>query len=290
MSLPTLNHESGFRRLRIELSYDGTNFSGWASQPDYRTGQAVLEEALSMLAHRPVTTVVGGRTDAGVHALQQFVHVDIPENPPFSDIDPNKTWEDWNIPNWSYRLNRILDEDMRILSVTEAPEHFHARFSALERHYTYKIADGLMTLPPLARFDVAPWYRHLDENLMNEVSAKLLGENDFKAFCKFREGATTIRTLKKFHWYRLENGYLAADVVADAFCYSMVRNLVGAAVCIGEGRFPQEWMLDLLKNRERVSDSYVFPGRGLTLTKILYPEDHLLLERSLQTVGRRDEE
>ena len=280
MAKPTLFPESGFRRLRIELSYDGTNFAGWAKQPDQRTLQEELESALSKLAHDQINTVVAGRPDAGVHALQQFVHCDISENPPHADMD-------WDITNWAYRLNRILDEDIRIHSVGYAPEGFHARFSANARHYTYKIADGLMTLPPLERFDVAPWYRHLDLDLMNEVSAHMLGEHDFSAFCKYREGSTTIRTLTKFNWYRLPNGYLAADVSADAFCYSMVRNLVGAAACVGEGRFPKEWMLKMLENRERVPDSIVFPGRGLTLVKVDFPADELLAEKAAQSMARR---
>ena len=280
MAKPTLFPESGFRRLRIELSYDGTNFAGWAKQPDQRTLQEELESALSKLAHDQINTVVAGRTDAGVHALQQFVHCDISENPPHADMD-------WDITNWAYRLNRILDEDIRIHKVDYAPEGFHARFSASARHYTYKIADGLMTLPPLERFDVAPWYRHLDLDLMNEVSAHMLGEHDFSAFCKYREGSTTIRTLTKFNWYRLPNGYLAADVSADAFCYSMVRNLVGAAACVGEGRFPKEWMLKMLENRERVPDSIVFPGRGLTLVKVDFPADELLAEKAAQSMARR---
>ena len=283
MAKPTLFPESGFRRLRIELSYDGTHFAGWAKQPDQRTLQEELESALSKLAHEPINTVVAGRTDAGVHAIQQFVHADIPENPPHADMD-------WDINNWAYRLNRILDEDIRILKVDYAPEGFHARFSANARHYTYKIADGLQTIPPLNRLDVAPWYRNLDVELMNEVSAKLLGQHDFSAFCKFREGSTTIRTLTKFHWYRLPNGYLAADVSADAFCYSMVRNLVGATACVGEGRFPPEWMLDMLKNRERVPDSIVFPGRGLTLVKVDFPADDQLAVKAAESMARRMEE
>ena len=283
MSKPTLFPESGFRRLRIELSYDGTNFAGWAKQPDQRTLQEEMESALSKLAHGPVNTVVAGRTDAGVHAARQFIHVDISDNPDLLESDGG-------ITNWAYRLNRILDEDIRIHTVDLAPEGFHARFSASARHYTYKIADALMTIPPIARFDVAPWYRALDEKLMNEVSQHMLGERDFSAFCKFREGGTTIRTLSKFHWYRLDNGYLAADVSADAFCYSMVRNLVGAAVCIGEGRYPQEWMINMLKGGERVPDSYVFPGRGLTLMKVDYPADDQLAAKAEASMARRLEE
>ncbi len=264
---PTLEPKSGFlalRRLKIELTYEGTNYAGWAFQPDQRTLQGEIESAISKIARTKVETIVAGRTDAGVHARQQFIHVDIPQNP----LPPDITWD---IPNWAYKLNRILDEDIRILKVEDAPPGFHARFSPTERRYEYKIADDLQIVKPLERFDVEPWYRKLDIDLMNEAGNYLLGEHDFKAFCKFREDQTTIRTLMKFHWRRAENGFLIADVRANAFCYSMVRNLVGAAVCVGEGRFPKEWVLEVLANKERVSDSYVFPGRGLTLTEIVLP-------------------
>ena len=260
---PTLNPKSGFLRLKIELCYDGTNYAGWAYQPDQRTLEGELRGAISKMVRTDVELIVAGRTDAGVHATQQFVHIDIPQNPPAPEIN-------WDIPNWAYRLNRILDEDIRILEVTQAPVDFHARFSPMERHYIYKIADDLKTIPPLARFDIEPWYRKLDEDLMNDACNYLLGEHDFNAFCKFREDQTTVRTLMKFHWSRDANEYLQADVRANAFCYSMVRNLVGAAVAVGEGRFPKEWVLELLQNKERVSDSYVFPGRGLTLVKVVF--------------------
>ena len=260
---PTLDPKSGFLRLKIELTYDGTNYAGWAFQPDQRTLEGEIRSAISKLVRGEFEIIVAGRTDAGVHATQQFIHVDIPQNPQSPEIN-------WDLPNWSYRLNRILDEDIRILEVVEAPARFHARFSPTERHYIYKIADDLKTIPPLARFDIEPWYRKLDVDAMNEACNYLLGEHDFKAFCKFREDQTTVRTLMKFHWSRNQDGYLVADVRANAFCYSMVRNLVGAAVCVGEGRFPKEWVLELLQNKERVSDSYVFPGRGLTLVRVVF--------------------
>ena len=210
---PTLNPKSGFLRLKIELCYDGTNYAGWAYQPDQRTLEGELRGAISKMVRTDVELIVAGRTDAGVHATQQFVHIDIPQNPPAPEIN-------WDIPNWAYRLNRILDEDIRILEVTQAPVDFHARFSPMERHYIYKIADDLKTIPPLARFDIEPWYRKLDEDLMNDACNYLLGEHDFKAFCKFREDQTTVRTLMKFHWSRDANEYLQADVRANAFCYS----------------------------------------------------------------------
>ncbi|CAN2218385.1 TruA Pseudouridylate synthase [Candidatus Nanopelagicaceae bacterium] len=276
MTEPTLYPESGFRRLRIEIAYDGTNFSGWAVQPDRRTVQACTEEALSKIARISVETIVAGRTDAGVHATGQVIHVDVPESLVLEDL--------------GYKLNRILDEDVRINNIEIAPPAFHARFSALRRYYEYRILDENKVIQPLARLNTASWYRPLDVDVMNHASALLLGTHDYAAFCKFREGGTTIRTLETYQWRRDREGYLVADVVADAFCYSMVRNLVGAIVCVADGRKDPEWISTLLENKERVSDSLVFPARGLTLYKVDYPDAAELLERAKKTVARREEE
>lgn len=276
MTEPTLYPESGFRRLRIDLAYDGTNFSGWAIQPDRRTVQEVVETALSTVAQSPATTIVAGRTDAGVHATGQVIHVDLPETLELDDL--------------AYKLNRILDEDVRINNIEIAPPAFHARFSALRRYYEYRILDENKVIQPLARLNTAPWYRPLDVDVMNRASALLLGTNNYAAFCKYREGATTIRTLETYQWRRDEEGCLVADVVADAFCYSMVRNLVGAIVCVADGRKDPAWISTLLEDKERVSDSLVFPARGLTLYKVDYPDAAELLERAKKTVARREEE
>ena len=276
MTEPTLYPESGFLRLRLDIAYDGTNFSGWAKQPDRRTCQELLESTISKIARFKVETVVAGRTDAGVHATGQVVHVDVPENLDLDDL--------------TYRINRIMDEDLRITKISIAPPAFHARFSALRRSYMYKILDNNQVIPPLNRADVAPWYRTLNLDLLNEASALLLGSNDFAAFSKFREGSTTIRNLEKFSWIRDSDGFIIADVVADAFCYSMVRNLVGAVVCVADGRFEPDWVVTTLKNRERISDSMVFPARGLTLYKVEYPPDSELLERVKITVAKRESE
>jgi tRNA pseudouridine38-40 synthase len=276
MTEPTLYPESGFRRLRLDLSYDGTNFSGWAVQPDRRTVQQVIEDAISTVAQAKAETIVAGRTDAGVHATGQVIHVDLPETLELSDL--------------AYKLNRILDEDIRINQISIAPPAFHARFSALRRYYEYRILDENKVIPPLARFNTESWYRPLDVDVMNQASALLLGTHNYAAFCKFREGATTIRTLETYSWRRDNQGVLIADVVADAFCYSMVRNLVGAIVCVADGRKDASWISTLLENKERVSDSLVFPARGLSLYKVDYPDDAELLERAAKTIARREEE
>jgi len=279
---PTLNPGSGFLRFRIDFSYDGTNFNGWARQPSLRTVQSAMEEALSGLTRSEVELIVAGRTDAGVHAIAQVAHVDLPER--------DRYGKEWRCDDLIYRLNRMLDEDIRINSISLAPKFFHARFSALRRKYIYKIADGRRQLEPLRRFDIAPWYRDLDMSAMNEAAKLLLGEHDFAAFCKTGGVGTTIRRLERFEWSRNEEEILLAEVVADAFCYSMVRNLVGACVRVGEGRFEPKWIKDVLENRQRISESLVFPARGLTLVGVDYPADSELESRASVTIRRRDEE
>lgn len=276
MSEPTLFPESGFLRLKIKLAYDGTAFSGWAKQPDRRTVQEEFEKAFSTVSRHQCETIVAGRTDAGVHATAQIIHVDVPIGTDQIDL--------------AYRLNRLLDADIRVLEIEVAPEGFHARFSALRRHYQYQIVDGNRAINPLDRYDRASWYRPLDLDRLNEASSLLLGEHDFAAFCKYREGATTIRTLETFKWERKADGLLVAQVVADAFCYSMVRNLVGAAVCVAEGRFEPSWIAEMLANRQRISDSMVFPAEGLTLVQVDYPNNAQLLARAALTIARRNEE
>jgi tRNA pseudouridine38-40 synthase len=260
--------------LRIDLAYDGTNFHGWGKQPDRRSVQEEVEKAIAKISQSKVDSIVAGRTDAGVHAIGQVIHVDLPESIQLEEL--------------GYKLNRILDTDVRVMDVSVAPPAFHARFSALRRHYTYKILDSNKVISPLHRFDVASWYRPLDIDAMNTASALLLGDHDFAAYCKFREGATTIRQLQKFDWVRNSEGYLIGDVVADAFCYSMVRNLVGAVVCVADGRFGPDWIAQTLANKVRVSDSLVFPACGLTLRQVDYPSDSELLERAAKTVARRE--
>lgn len=282
MEEPTLTPESGFLRFRIDFSYDGTNFSGWAKQRDQRTVQGEMESALEPITRNPIAMQVAGRTDAGVHATAQVAHFDLPER----DHNGNE----WDLADLQYRLNRMLPEDIRIHDINLAPKFFHARFSALSRSYIYKIADGGQLVAPLERYDTATWYRPLDIEKMNEAIKPLLGEHDFAAYCKARDTGTTIRTLKEFNLMRESNNFISASITADAFCHSMVRSLIGAAVCVGEGRFESKWMKEVLDGKERIGESLVFPARGLTLTKVTYPKDEDLEARLTITVRRRDEE
>ena len=274
MNQPTLNPESGFFRARITLSYDGTNFFGWGKQADRRTVQGELEAALFKLFQQQLDTVVAGRTDAGVHASGQVCHVDLPENE-YTDI--------------AYRLNRILTEEIRIKSVERTSPDFHARFGALRRHYIYKIKDGNGYIEPTARLDIAPWYRDLNVDLMNQAAATLIGEHDFFSYARYRENATTIRELQRFEFERNEYGLIIARLSADAFLYNMVRSLIGTMVYIGEGRFNTDWAREVLEKRERPSDSLVFPAKGLTFTGVDYPADSELHARILKTMAIRAE-
>ena len=191
--------------------------------------------------------------------------------------------------NLKYRCNRVLPTDLRILKVEQISPYFHARFSALSRHYKYQILDDNQVIQPLQRFQVASWFRKLDLSLMNEAAKLLIGEHDFFAFCKHREGGTTIRQLQKFEW-SMKDGVIVCDVIADAFGYSMVRNLVGASVCVGEGRFPPAWMHETLINKVRIPDSYVFPPEGLTLWSVEYPDPSQYQARIEKTFAKRDED
>lgn len=257
MTKPTLEVESGFSRLRIDLTYDGSDLSGWAKQPGLRTVQEEVETALSTITRSKAATIVAGRTDAGVHAKHQVFHVDLP-----ADID---------IENLAFRLNQILKSDIRILSAMKAPEYFHARFGATSRRYQYKVIDGGQVTAPLDRYDSAEWFRSLDIDLMNQACQSILGEHDFFTFCKHRQGMSTVKNLMKFDWHRDEKGVVIGVIEANSFGYNMVRNLVGAAVCVGEGRFEPSWLRKILDEKVRVSDSYVFPAKGLTLLSIQYP-------------------
>jgi len=269
----------------VDLSYEGTDFSGWARQPGLRTVQGLLEDALGKQPPGrsvPRSVVVAGRTDAGVHASGQVVHVDAV---PFgSAAETRLAVDERGIPDLDrmrHRWNRILPGDVRVLRAEVAPEGFDARFSALRRHYRYQVSDAPWGVDPLRRRDTLAWNRPLDVDALNEASEQLLGLRDFAAFCKPREGATTVRELQRFRWERVDEHLVVARVSADAFCHSMVRSLVGALLMVGDGRRSQAWPGELAAAGERTSS--VAPPHGLTLAGVEYPEAAELAERAAHT-------
>jgi tRNA pseudouridine38-40 synthase len=261
-------------RLRLDLAYDGTAFHGWAAQPGLRTVQGELERALATVLRVPAVPVTcAGRTDTGVHARGQVVHLDV--EPDVLGASAGRS-EDPPADALVRRLNGVLDDDVRVHRAREVPEAFDARFGALWRRYAYRIADAPALVDPLTRAAVLAWPRVLDLDAMNDAAARLVGEHDFAAFCKRREGATTIRTLLDLRWDRDAAGPAVATVRADAFCHSMVRALVGCLVAVGEGRRTAEWAGDVLTAAVRDPGVTVMPAHGLTLEEVAYPADEAL--------------
>lgn len=254
--------------MRLDLAYDGTDFSGWARQPDRRTVCGVLEDTMSTVLREDVQLTVAGRTDAGVHASGQVAHVDLP-----SGVDVG------GLPK---RLARALPADVRVFSARVVPAAFDARFAALRRHYEYRVTDAASGAHPLRRLDTLAWPRPLSLDALNDASQLLLGEQDFCAFCRRREGATTIRELQRLEWVR-DGDVLTAFVSADAFCHSMVRSLVGALLAVGEGRKPVGWPASLLSLTARSSEVTVAPPHGLALVRVDYPADDELAARAAVT-------
>jgi tRNA pseudouridine38-40 synthase len=260
-------------RLRLNLAYDGTGFSGWARQPGRRTVQAVVEDALGRLLRcAPPALTVAGRTDAGVHARGQVAHTDVPA----------ASWEAV-VDRAVLRLAGMLPADVRVRAVRYVPDSFDARFSALWRRYSYRICDGPSGPEPLRRHEILRHRRPLELERMNAAALALAGEHDFAAFCRKRDGATTVRSLIRLDWAREGPDLAVATVVADAFCHNMVRSLVGALLAVGDGRKPVGWPADVLKAGVRDSAVHVVPAHGLCLEEVRYPPEGELAQRASQT-------
>ncbi|MDT0166392.1 tRNA pseudouridine(38-40) synthase TruA [Actinotalea sp. AC32] len=276
-------------RVRLDLSYDGTAFAGWATQPGLRTVQGTLEAALgTVLRCPPPRLTVAGRTDAGVHARGQVAHVDV-ERDAWEAVRGRMTGPPGGV--LVRRLAGVLPPDVVVHAATPAPDGFDARFSALHRRYAYRLADDVSRVDPLRRSHVVRHRLPLDAVAMSEAAGSLVGRHDFAAFCRPRPGATTIRTLQVLDVSRPQHGpdegLVVAVVQADAFCHSMVRALVGALVAVGEGRRDQGWPAGLLEGGVRDGAAVVAPAHGLTLEEVAYPADGRLAERAEATRARR---
>ncbi|MEO3874877.1 tRNA pseudouridine(38-40) synthase TruA [Nonomuraea sp. B12E4] len=273
-------------RLRLDLAYDGTDFSGWARQPGRRTVQEEIEQAVGRILRlgEPATLTVAGRTDAGVHARGQVAHVDVPDDA-LGELDGNRgpLGVDERLSALVRRLGGVLPPDVRVHRVSVAPGGFDARFSAMFRRYAYRVSDVVGGVDPLRRREVVWHNRALDLGALNAAASRLLGEHDFAAFCKKRDGATTIRELQRLEWTREPDGVLVAVVVADAFCHSMVRALVGSLLAAGDGRRPVEWPGEVLVRGVRDSGVHVAPAHGLCLEEVGYPPAEELAARADHT-------
>ena len=279
---PAIDSGGGFVRLRLDIAYDGTEFAGWAVQAGQRTVAGVLDDTLSTVFRTPVQTRAAGRTDAGVHATGQVVHVDVPADAlPHAFPRTPRTGDSEFLP-LVRRLARFLPAEVRVLDINRAAPGFDARFSALRRHYVYRLSTAPYGVEPQRARFVTPWRRPLDVAAMSAASRDLVGLHDFAAFCRHREGATTIRDLQRLDWTQ-DGDLVTAHVTADAFCWSMVRSLVGALLAVGEHRREQGWCATLLTSTRRSSDFAAVPPQGLTLVGVDYPPDDQLEARTKVT-------
>jgi tRNA pseudouridine38-40 synthase len=281
-------------RLRLDISYDGTDFSGWAEQPGRRTVAGELSTALATLFRTRVPMAVAGRTDAGVHAIGQVAHIDVAgaalvalaRRSPAGVVEVGSEVER-GLFGLLRRLAGLLPADVRVRETRVAAAGFDARFAALRRHYRYRIAATGFGAEPLRRFDTLAWSRPLEVSSMVEASRGLLGLHDFAAYCKppAHDAASTIRQLQRLDVVALpgESGVIAVDVSADAFCHSMVRSLVGALIAVGEGRSDVARPAELLAARVRTSAIHAAPAHGLTLLRVDYPPDAELAARAAMT-------
>lgn len=281
-------------RIKLHIAYDGRDFSGWAPQPqlELRTVGGVLADTLGKVLRLPAPPrlTVAGRTDAGVHARGQVAHVDLPaeawaeaarrrgkELPPAAEINGEAS------RRLLRRLSGALPPDIRVRGLGPAPDGFDARFSALWRRYSYRICDDAAAADPLRRSDTLWHDKPLDLAAMNAAAAELTGEHDFAAFCKRREGATTVRALRWLDWRRDEDGIAVARVIADAFCHNMVRALVGVLLPVGEGTRPVSWPSEVLASAVRNPAVRVAPPHPLCLEEVSYPPDAELATRAQET-------
>ncbi|RWA21917.1 tRNA pseudouridine synthase A [Mycolicibacterium elephantis DSM 44368] len=282
MNMPAIDSGGGHVRLRLDIAYDGTDFAGWAVQAGQRTVAGVLDEALSTVFRTPVQLRAAGRTDAGVHASGQVAHVDVPADALSHAYPRTPRPGDSEFLPLARRLGRFLPADVRVRHIARAPAGFDARFSALRRHYLYRLSTAPYGVDPQDARYVTAWPRPLDVDAMAAASRHLLGLHDFAAFCRHREGATTIRDLQRLDWSR-DGDRVTAHVTADAFCWSMVRSLVGALLAVGEGRREPDWCATLLTAERRSSEFAAAPPQGLTLVGVDYPPDDQLEARTKVT-------
>lgn len=261
-------------QMVLKVGYQGAGFSGFAFQHDQRTVAGELTQALETLLRRPVEITCAGRTDAGVHALAQYVSLPVTA----AELDLSER-------TLQRALTHLVGDEISILAVLAAPPFFSARFDAEWRAYRYRVASGWSR--PILAADHAWWVREeLDVEAMCASAATLVGEHDFRSFCKassaqqiLAQGRSLSRRILSFEVTRgLEAGeqLIFFDVRGNAFLHSMVRTLVGTLVEVGRGRKPVSWPAEVLAARDRRAAGQCAPAKGLTFAQVCYPEGLLV--------------
>ena len=247
------------RRLALGVSYCGTGFHGWQSQPDGQTVQDVLERALSAFAAAPVVTTCAGRTDSGVHALNQVVHIDAPVQR--------------DMPSWVRGTNSHLDPTIAVQWCRPVAAAFHARNSALGRRYRFLVLES--PVRPALEHGVCGWvFRPLDGDAMRQAATYLLGEHDFTSFrAAACQAPSPIKTLRSIQIQK-RGAYWRFDFDGNAFLHHMVRNIMGCLVAVGSGREAPGWMAEVLAARSRDAAAPTFPPDGLYFVGPYYDAVH----------------
>lgn len=242
-------------RLALGLEYDGAAFSGWQTQADGNTVQDALERALREFAGTELPTICAGRTDAGVHATYQVVHID--------------TGLDRPLHNWVRGVNSFLPRSVAVRWCATVPEAFHARYGAQARRYDYWLLNDPVRRP-LTEQRVGWVFRPLDELRMRAAATCLLGMHDFSAFRAAEcQAASPVRTVHELGIAR-RGSFLQVRVTANAFLHHMVRNIVGALVEVGVARQAPEWIAEVLAGRDRSRAAPTFAASGLYLSGVQY--------------------
>ncbi len=255
-------------RIAMGIEYDGAAFHGWQMQRDVRTVQEQLEQGVSRVANHPVRTHCAGRTDAGVHALEQVIHFD--------------TWANRSERSWVLGTNVNLPPDVNVLWASPVGADFHARFSATARHYRYLIMSR-ETRSALRR-DRAVWvHRELDLDRMRRAARELVGEHDFSSFRAL--GCQAKSPVRRVYYLDLEQRgeLLELRVGANGFLHHMVRNIAGVLMAIGSGDAPVSWAKDLLRICDRTRGGITAPPQGLYFLRVDYAPEIVLPQRDLQS-------
>jgi tRNA pseudouridine38-40 synthase len=245
-------------RIALGIEYDGSAFAGWQWQPGKRTVQAAVDQAVGRVADAPVQAVCAGRTDAGVHALEQVVHFDTQaRRTPYS---------------WVMGGNTELPEDVRVLWAREVDASFHARYSAIARYYRYLILNRPMK-SALRRRQATWHYPPLDLEPMRAAARYLIGEHDFSSFrAQGCQSKSPCRRMHFIHVRREEGDQVVIELCANAFLHHMVRNIAGVLMAIGAGKRPPQWAREVLLARDRTQGGVTAPADGLYLGGVCYPE------------------
>ena len=244
-------------RIALGLSYRGQAYHGWQSQPDGCTVQDKLESALAAFITQPVSTACAGRTDSGVHGLNQVVHFDSPvDRAPFA---------------WVRGTNRYLPADIAVQWAQPVPETFHARNSARGRRYRFVLLES--PVRPALEHGLVGWaFRALDGEAMRQAAAVLIGEHDFTSFRASNcQSPTPVKALRHIHIDK-RGAYWRFDFDANAFLYHMVRNIMGCLVAVGQGGHGPGWMAEVLAARRRDVAAPTFPPDGLYFVGPYYDE------------------